>query len=41
MLLIDADLRRSAMMEKVVVEGDAPGLSHLLSGQAEQEAKRK
>lgn len=36
-LLIDADLRRSAMMEKVVVEGDAPGLSHLLSGQAEQE----
>lgn len=34
-LLIDADLRRSTMMEKVVSADEAPGLSHLLSGQAE------
>ena len=37
-LLIDGNLRRSALTQTVRLEGDAPGLSYLLSGQAEPEA---
>lgn len=36
-LMIDADLRKSVMMGKIVIEEDVLGLSHLLSGQAEME----
>lgn len=33
-LLIDADLRKSALIGKITVEGKVSGLSHLLAGQA-------
>lgn len=34
-LFIDADLRKSVMLGKIIMEGELAGLSHLLSGQAE------
>lgn len=36
-LLIDADLRKSVLVEKHVTENDIIGLSHYLSGQAESD----
>ncbi len=36
-LLIDADLRKSVLVEKLVSENDIVGLSHYLSGQSESD----